>query len=591
MPLYKTSQKGESLLGSLTATGTNQGGGYPLVNNANHEFTTVGAGSGATLPVAELPCKVQITNTGLNSLLVYPPVGGFVNLGSKNAAYSLPSGSSVEFWAADVNKFYITNNGAQASGGVTQLTGDVQTASGSSGATPDLLYGQTNVVTGSISTSQNNWSPTGYLTAGVPSATLIRTTVTAAGVSLTGLVPPTSSPDGFLVTIENAAASTYPLHFVANSGSSSAANRFAFLSDVWIDPGESLQLQYNGVATNWKEFGPHRDLRADIWGTGADGAVTAATGTLSRNMYYTDLTVPASQVLTCEGYDIYVSGTLDISNASAGSFVWNGGAGVTATTATGAAGGTAAIGTNIPLGTQAAGVAGGNGSTTNGSAGTAATGRITLNAVSEAAGGSGGAGSSGSGGGVGTAGAATQAPIPYSIFGGYTANLITSGISGPGGGGGGGNGSTNSGGGGGGGGCPGGTIRIFARKINRGTNATAAIFQAKGGAGGAGANGVAAGGGGGGGGGGGQGGIVLIYHSGLFGSTITGAIDVTGGAGGNGGNLASGASNGVGGYAAPSGSVLVMDMRTGVGTYSAGNPRVTTAIQTGATPTTTQVNL
>jgi hypothetical protein len=590
MSLSTQNHTGRRLLTGLTALGSSQTTSFALVNNADHEFTTVGSSTGAILPAPALPTNIRVTNAGSNTLSVYPPVGGIVAGGSKNAAYSLSAGATAEFYASAATNYYLVGNSAGASSGISGLTGDVTTAANSTGATADFLFGQTAVITPSISSSQNNWSPSGYLSAGVPAANVIRTTVTASGVKLTGLVPPPTA-EGFLVTLENAAASTNPLHLVANSGSSSAANQFAFLSDVWIDPGESLQLQYDATLTAWREFGPHRDLRSDIWGTGADGAVTAATGTLSRTMYYTDLTVPASQALTCQGFDIYVSGTLDISNASAGSFVWNGGAGTTASSATGAAGGSAAIGTNIPLGTQAAGVAGGNGSTTNGSGGTASTARIVLNSVSEAPGGAGGAGSSGSAGTGGTAGASTLAPVPYSIFGSYPINLITSGMSGAGGGGGGGNGSSNSGGGGGGGGAAGGTIRIFARKIYRGTNSTAAIFQAKGGGGGGGAAGVASGGGGGGGGAGGQGGNVLIYHSGLFGSTITGAIDVTGGSGGNGGNLSGAGSNGVGGYAAPSGSVLVMDLRTGVGTFSAGNARVSSAIQTGATPTSTQVNL
>ena len=166
-----------------------------------------------------------------------------------------------------------------------------------------------------------------------------------------------------------------------------------------------------------------------------------------------------------------------------------------------------------------------------------------LNPQACATGGSAGEGGTGTAGVSGAGATGTQGPIPCNPLTGYPIGTLLPGVAGCGGGGGGGDG-TNSGGGGGGGGSPGGTIRIFARKINRGTNATAAIFQVKGGAGGGGGNGVAGNAGGGGGGGGGQGGSFLLYHAGLFGTPITAAIDVTGGSGGTAGGLDGSASGG-----------------------------------------------
>ena len=263
--------------------------------------------------------------------------------------------------------------------------------------------------------------------------------------------------DGVIVTLENAAASTYPLRLIANSGSSSAGNLFAFLSDVFLDPGESLVLQYDDAQTAWRELHPHRDLQVAIWGSGKDGTGPTTGTTFTRTMYFDNWTIPSSQTFVVEGCDIYVNGILDISNATAGSITCNGNAGG-AGGATGTAGtaptSTLATGTCLPP--QAGGHAGGAGSSGNGSAGTNGTQRTIYNGTNPGSGGPGGAGGTGSGGAYGSQGAYWQASLPYqwnplffefSVPGGnYFANVY-SGSEGGSGGGGGGDG-THSGGGG-----------------------------------------------------------------------------------------------------------------------------------------------
>jgi hypothetical protein len=121
---------------------------------------------------------------------------------------------------------------------------------------------------------------------------------------------------------------------------------------------------------------------------------------------------------------------------------------------------------------------------------------------------------------------------------------------GGGGGQGGGDGTNAGGGGGGGGGAPG-WIWIAARYIQRGVNATAAIFQCNGGNGGNGGNGAGGNAGGGGGGSGGGGGFIFILCEYLLGLTILNALQVNGGNGGNGGNgvgTGKGGAAGGGGY-------------------------------------------
>lgn len=484
----------------------------------------------------------------------------------------------------------------------TPAIGDVPTrgastwtlSPGGGGSTPT-------VITPSISASQNNWSPTGWLSTGTQAATIIQVSVTASGINLTGLVPPSvGTIAGATVTIQVAAASAYWVRLQAANTSSTAANRFGFLSDVFIDPGESIDLVYDSTSSTWLEATVHKDYRSDLWGSAKDGNVTATTGTLPRTMYYDVLTIPASVTLTLAGFDIYCN-VLDISNASAGSIVFNGGNGgaggasVTAGAAP-ASGMTAGSGSYL----QDAGRIGGTGSTTNGAVGSSAAVRVTFNPLISGAAGSGGAGGTGTGAAGGTGINMTQGPLPYQVnppmlsgSGGAFAPYA-SGSQGGSGGGGGGDG-TVAGGGGGGSGAPGGPARINARKINRGTNTTAGIIQSIGGVGGAGGTPTTGSAGGGGGGAGASGGTVLIYHAGLFGSPITGAIDVSGGNGGAGGSFHTTGTgtpaNGGGANSGPGGYAQLFDTRTGVVTPFLGSARVATGGQAGSVAAVSQTNL
>ena len=226
------------------------------------------------------------------------------------------------------------------------------------------------------------------------------------------------------------------------------------------------------------------------FGNGLDGNVTITSNTtLTRDMYYNNLTINSGVTLKTNGYKIFVKGTL-INNGIIDNSGGNGGNGTVS--AAGSAG--------------SAGVGGGNGD--SGGGGSAGTG------------GGGAGGSGGNGSAYGTGGSGGSSPYDNS----YAKQLelihklydITFG----GGGGGGGGGSENAAYGGGGGGG-GGKIHIYARNIvNNGT------IQAKGGNGGNGYMGANKAGGGGGGGGGF---VLLVYQ------TFTGNEPiVTGGKGGTG---------------------------------------------------------
>lgn len=267
------------------------------------------------------------------------------------------------------------------------------------------------------------------------------------------------------------------------------------------------------------------DAGRGVYGDGSDGSesISGGTTTLTRDMYYEDLTITSSGVLQPAGFRVFVRGLLTI---EAGGIIRR----------NGNAGGTP--GNNITGGTAGAALAAGSlgGSGAGGAGGDSSTAGTGGGAVGSGVGGNGGAGgasndtstdASEAGGAGGTSsGAGGVGPNGVRDFGaarGYIVNgsgtvvLLQGGA----GGGGGGGGDTGTGGGGGSGG---GVLVIFAYRCdNNGT------ITAIGGAGGAGFGGPDADGNGGGGGGGG--GLIYLVTRALTGS---GTISVAGGAGGSG---------------------------------------------------------
>jgi hypothetical protein len=100
----------------LAATGTNQATAFPLLDGGYHEFTTVGSGTGAVLPVV-MPWSREITisNNGANALLIYPPSGGTID--TTNASVSLAAGSSATYWATSPTNWQDRVTGGSGGGG------------------------------------------------------------------------------------------------------------------------------------------------------------------------------------------------------------------------------------------------------------------------------------------------------------------------------------------------------------------------------------------------------------------------------------------------------------------------------------------
>lgn len=291
-----------------------------------------------------------------------------------------------------------------------------------------------------------------------------------------------------------------------------------------------------------------------IIGGGSDGNVTISSPTtLTRDMYYNDLTVTST--LTTDGFKIYVkgtisgAGTIDYGNGANGSTASNTvGSGNTAGAAGGAVTATGSL-KNIAGGT------GGTGGTSSGTAGAVQTNSSSTVAIGRdsVAGGNGGNGTGGTAG-AGGSGAGTSTAtvnIKFGIFSDLTMQMtdlktdatlafLKSSIGGNGGGGGGGNSlGPQGGGGGGGGGASGGTVFIAAS-----TWAGTFTIKAIGGNGGNGGNAITSGGGSGGNGGGGAGGSggasVVLYNT----KTWTGSYNLVGGSGGAAGTGGNGGATG-----------------------------------------------
>lgn len=100
----------ENNISGLTAIGSSQTTSFVLFLGTFHQFSTVPPSTGAILPSGQLPQTLSVANGGSNALLVYPPVGGTLNGGSLNAAYSLAAGATAIFSATDLLT-WIANSG------------------------------------------------------------------------------------------------------------------------------------------------------------------------------------------------------------------------------------------------------------------------------------------------------------------------------------------------------------------------------------------------------------------------------------------------------------------------------------------------
>ena len=94
-----------SVNAAVSAAGTTQGTATAISKEMN-VVSTVASGAGVLLPTAVAGMVITIINTSANALLVYPHVGGDINGGSINAAFSQPAGSTLQFVAPTTSDWY-----------------------------------------------------------------------------------------------------------------------------------------------------------------------------------------------------------------------------------------------------------------------------------------------------------------------------------------------------------------------------------------------------------------------------------------------------------------------------------------------------
>jgi hypothetical protein len=334
-----------------------------------------------------------------------------------------------------------------------------------------------------------------------------------------------------------------------------------------------------------------------FFGDGSDGDVTISSGvtTITRDMYYNNLTISGTGQLNTSQYRVFVKGTLDISAAPANAIYAGNGSGSSknGANATTSPGGTGASGGNLAtqrsLGNGNGGGSGGSGGTGTGAqAAAAATQSNSQGGLSGAGGGGGAVGATN--GGASRAATAQTSPVDIkvlktdmaTVFSGAFV-IVNAGSGGPGGSAGAGDG-VGSGGGGGGGGAGGGFMFLAANTINRsGSTSTGAIsvVGGNGGNGGLGSGGTNRGGGGGGAGGGG-GWLYLIYGQ-LTGSTATNCLDIRGGNGGDGGNGTGTGNGGNGGGSGAGGRLNLYNLGAGTQTIVNGSASVAGSAASGGT--------
>jgi hypothetical protein len=367
-------------------------------------------------------------------------------------------------------------------------------------------------------------------------------------------------------------------------GDSTHVGQFTVNGKGLITAASSVAITASGIGASGA--GADGTLDAQFFGDGSDGNVTisAGTTTLTRDMYYDNLTLSGTGKLVTASFRVFVRGTLDITAAPAAAISADGGSTSSNSAGIGSGNGNAVLGFSSAGSNGPTGGGAGAGSQATAAAGPGAQG---LGGNSGASG-AGGAGSSGAGG-ASRAGVTMTVvdrrflDVTLSMWVTSTWTKANGGTGGPGGGSGGGDGSGNAGAGGGGGGG-GGVLFLAARTIARGGSTAVSAISARGGAAANGGNGGATNKGGGGGGSGGGGGWVYLIYRTLTGSTATGAVDASGGAGGNGGTASGTGSPGNGGSAGGGGRLEIYDLGAGTQAITNITAPVAGTTASGATP-------
>ncbi len=134
---------------SISAAGTTQGTAT-AITTSEVNVTTVAAGAGVILPSNNNGLRVQISNNGANSLLVYPDSGSTIDLLAANAAATIPAGQTATYTVFTNTHWYSTENPLFAGTGITVTGVNGGLSIANSGATS--ITGTANEITASPTT-------------------------------------------------------------------------------------------------------------------------------------------------------------------------------------------------------------------------------------------------------------------------------------------------------------------------------------------------------------------------------------------------------------------------------------------------------
>lgn len=137
-------------------------------------------------------------------------------------------------------------------------------------AQSSVAFAFNNVISATLSASVNDWAPTGLSTANV-----IRITTATANWNITGL---TGGASGRWLILWNVGP-TFAFQLMDESGSSTAANRFALFGNTNVYADEAVIIQYDSTSSRWRPITgafPAASLKLEALEQGTNGQIIVA---------------------------------------------------------------------------------------------------------------------------------------------------------------------------------------------------------------------------------------------------------------------------------------------------------------------------
>lgn len=170
---------------------------------------------------------------------------------------------------------------------VTMTIAD-NSGSGRVDVTINASGGSPSVITPSqITSDQNDYAPTGWA-----DATLVRLSGDSSCRAIRGFSAETSGEIKVLANV-----GSYPLYLAPEHASSTAANRIAYFEEVFLMPGQSCQVYYDGTLSRWVPF----------------NVPNPGYCTPRKSVYYDQMPTKVPTAVS-ENFPLFIWGSIDISN-------------------------------------------------------------------------------------------------------------------------------------------------------------------------------------------------------------------------------------------------------------------------------------